>query len=249
MTYVAKSGDCLWNIAKEQCGATTNAEIIAKVNEIAQLNGKADPNLLMVGEELKLPGDTFQPSNPAPAEAQTGGANTPTSLAAILSDDQGNGEQTGALPMPTLDFGNLMDWLFGCKDIIESEDQEAIDLMETDYSMGVGADEIEANLKNIANGMFQEVGSKDGQEGINFNEFEGWFRSVITSDENKMLDKRTDKFQEAFNQLDANNNGVLSEDEVANMFKKLDLFDTRHDGRLSNKDITDPHNWIKGKFN
>lgn len=49
-TYIVKSGDCLYNIAKAQCG---NA---SKWKEIASLNGIKSPYIIKPSQSLQLPG-------------------------------------------------------------------------------------------------------------------------------------------------------------------------------------------------
>ncbi len=59
-TYTVKPGDNLWSISKDvlshQLGREPNAqEITASYKELAQLNGIQNPDLIQVGQELKLP--------------------------------------------------------------------------------------------------------------------------------------------------------------------------------------------------
>lgn len=48
-------GDTLWGIVRHVTGATDTAEIQRHVDEVKKLNPDVDPDLIMPGDELKLP--------------------------------------------------------------------------------------------------------------------------------------------------------------------------------------------------
>ena len=59
-TYTVRRGDGLWPIAEEQLSpGTSNAAVARHVARITELNrgrfASRDPNVLVAGEELKLP--------------------------------------------------------------------------------------------------------------------------------------------------------------------------------------------------
>ncbi|MDR1168899.1 MAG: LysM peptidoglycan-binding domain-containing protein [Heliobacteriaceae bacterium] len=53
--YTVASGNNLWNICKKHYNLKTNAEIAAKVKEVAAANKITDPNKISVGQTLSLP--------------------------------------------------------------------------------------------------------------------------------------------------------------------------------------------------
>ena len=63
MGYQVQGGDTLWSIAKQQ-GATTIQEINEFIDDVTQLNGIKDKNLIFEGVSLKLPGDVVDISKP-----------------------------------------------------------------------------------------------------------------------------------------------------------------------------------------
>jgi nucleoid-associated protein YgaU len=59
-THVVRQGECLWSIAHDQIGQDANpAQVARLVNRLWNLNreriGTGEPDLLMVGTELRLP--------------------------------------------------------------------------------------------------------------------------------------------------------------------------------------------------
>lgn len=54
-TYTVQKGDNLWNIAKKFYSLNDNASIQAKVNELVRVNQIQNPNLINIGQTLKLP--------------------------------------------------------------------------------------------------------------------------------------------------------------------------------------------------
>lgn len=56
MDYSIKSGDTLWNIAKQQYNLTSDRDIQAKIAEIAKENNITDINSIISGSTLTLPG-------------------------------------------------------------------------------------------------------------------------------------------------------------------------------------------------
>lgn len=56
MDYSIKSGDTLWNIAKQQYNLTSDRDIQAKIAEIAKENNITDINTIISGNSITLPG-------------------------------------------------------------------------------------------------------------------------------------------------------------------------------------------------
>lgn len=56
MDYSIKSGDTLWNIAKQQYNLTSDRDIQAKIAEIAKENNITDINTIVSGNSITLPG-------------------------------------------------------------------------------------------------------------------------------------------------------------------------------------------------
>ncbi len=55
MDYQIKSGDCLWNIVKENYNCASNKEIQDTINQIAKANDIKDPNLIYANTQIVLP--------------------------------------------------------------------------------------------------------------------------------------------------------------------------------------------------
>lgn len=106
MDYQIKSGDTLWKIAKEQCGAASNADIMAKINEIAELNNIENPDLIFANDTLMLPGDTFEP-NSETEEADED--NQPQTQEENTEQSGQNKRQTGQQTAIAQDFNNWVD--------------------------------------------------------------------------------------------------------------------------------------------
>lgn len=52
--YTVRSGDNLWNICKREFKLTNNTDIANKVNEVIKANGITKPELLQVGQKIKI---------------------------------------------------------------------------------------------------------------------------------------------------------------------------------------------------
>lgn len=250
MSYTIQSGDTLWKIAQEQCGAT-GSDIQKTINEIAKLNNIANPDLIFTGNSLKLPGDTFQASATQTDAAQ------PAAQAAVTLDATGDakGADTNG------DFQQTNSKLFeefeswrksyaqAMQNYEDTQDQSALDAalssiggQSFDFNKDGSREE---NLKNIANGMFQSLSNEGG---ITYDAFLNWYKQGITASEQAILDEHEDRFKEAFEKIDTNGNIVLDADEVKDMFDAFDKMDSTIDGMISNKEITDPNRFTKDKF-
>ncbi len=249
MSYTIQSGDTLWKIATEQCGATGN-DIQKTINEIAQLNNIENPNLIFTGKNLKLPGDTFQPSGGAqPAQENTQKAASGVAPADNEEGTQGNDFKENNNKI----FEEFEKWRKAYADAMEAYEkdgnQEALD--EALSSIGGKSfdfnkdDNYQENLKSIANGMFKSLSNENG---ITYDAFLNWYSQGITSSEQQVLSENQDRFREAFDKLDANGNSVLDSDEVEDMFEAFDKMDKTIDGMISNEQITDPNRMTKDKF-
>lgn len=56
MNYSVKSGDCLWNIVKENYGLKSNTDIAKKVDKIAKKNDIKNANSIFEGQKIELYG-------------------------------------------------------------------------------------------------------------------------------------------------------------------------------------------------
>ncbi len=70
MNYTIASGDCLWNIAKNNYDCKSDAEIMQVVNQIAEENQIKDINIIYAGAKLNLP-ETDQFISSKAAEEKT----------------------------------------------------------------------------------------------------------------------------------------------------------------------------------
>lgn len=52
--YTVQSGDNLWNIIKEYYNLKSNSEIASKINEVAEYNNIDNPDMIYVGQEIKM---------------------------------------------------------------------------------------------------------------------------------------------------------------------------------------------------
>ena len=226
MSYTIQSGDTLWKIATEQCGATGN-DIQKTINEIAQLNNIENPNLIFTGKNLKLPGDTFQPSG----GAQPAQENTQKAASGVAPTDNEEGTQGNDFKENNNKiFEEFEKWRKAYADAMEAYEkdgnQEALD--EALSSIGGKSfdfnkdDNYQENLKSIANGMFKSLSNENG---ITYDAFLNWYSQGITSSEQQVLSENQDRFREAFDKLDANGNSVLDSDEVEDMFEAFDKMD------------------------
>lgn len=251
MSYTIQSGDTLWKIAQEQCGAT-GSDIQKTINEIAKLNNIANPDLIFTGNSLKLPGDTFQASATQTDAAQ------PAAQAAVTLDATGDakGADTNG------DFQQTNSKLFeefeswrksyaqAMQNYEDTQDQSALDAalssiggQSFDFNKDGSREE---NLKNIANGMFEAL--HEDEEGVTFDQFLDWYKEGITKSELSILEDNLERFEKDFKRIDKNGNGVLDANEIKNMFDAFDKMDNTIDGMISNKEITDPNRFTKDKF-
>lgn len=257
MGYTVQSGDSLWKIAKTQCGAKTNAEIQAKINEIAQMNNIANPNLIFTGSTLKLPGDTFEPANTQndatagnnePAAATTG---EPQAKTAAWTTETSAPQANFTITNLKL-FEDFENWRLQYKDAMQAYkdtlDQGKLD--EATLVLGKGFNfnsdnNLEENLKSIANGMFKSL--NDGK-GVTYDAFLNWYTQGITTSEKAILRQDEGRFREAFDKLDADNNSLLDASEMEKMFKAFDKMDKYIDGIITNQSLTNPYQFTAGNF-
>ncbi len=249
MSYTIQSGDTLWKIATEQCGATGN-DIQKTINEIAQLNNIENPNLIFTGKNLKLPGDTFQSSGTTQGNVN----NNQVATASVTPADSEQGAQGNDFKENNSKiFEEFEKWRKAYAEAMENYekngDQEALD--EALSSIGGKSfdfnkdDNYQDNLKSIANGMFKSLSNGNG---ITYDAFLNWYTQGITSSEQQILSENEDRFREAFDKMDANGNSVLDSDEVEDMFEAFDKMDKTIDGMISNAQLTDPNKMTKDKF-
>ncbi len=52
--YTVKRGDNLWNICKREFNLQSNRDIANKVNEVIKANGMTNPELLQIGQKIKI---------------------------------------------------------------------------------------------------------------------------------------------------------------------------------------------------
>ncbi len=256
MGYTVQSGDSLWKIAQEQCGAT-GGDIQKTINEIAQLNNIANPNMIFTGTSLKLPGDTFQQSGSTGSTGSAGGSqnnNTAAAASGTPAADGAEGTQDDKFADNNLKiFEDFEKWRKGYKDAMElfeqTGDQEALDEALTsiggksyDYNKDSNYQD---NLKKIANGMFTSL--SDGS-GVTYDAFLNWYTQGITSKERAVLEENEDRFKAAFDKLDADNSTKLESDEIENMFEAFDKMDKVVDGMVSNANLTNPDKFTKANM-
>lgn len=68
-TYTVKKGDNLWNIAKNHLGGSpSDSKILEEVNRIAQVNNIKNPDLIYIGQVLKLEDDGGGSSAPSTSD-------------------------------------------------------------------------------------------------------------------------------------------------------------------------------------
>ena len=75
-TYTVKSGDSLWKISSGGCGTNVSSSIAgntiqAKINTLVQLNNIPNPNLIYIGQVLKLSNSTSQTSSSSSSSSST----------------------------------------------------------------------------------------------------------------------------------------------------------------------------------
>ncbi len=263
MEYKINSGDCMWNIVKDQYGdkVKTNADIQKAVNRLAEINNISNPNLIYAGNTLNIPSyESVFGSNEVSADAQTD-----DSLIEPTTTDEKMAVSTSLYE----DFSNWIkssyDKLMGGKrDEIEMYDYVESDISPNDENF---KEPLIQGAKNIAASNLLEADSNgDGtmsydeylaQEVSQYNELFPQDAYKTDANTNELMTKNekgeyeidsyaNNFMQENFSALDADNNGSLDEKELAAYYMALDASDSTKgyaDGKIQigamiNTDLT-----------
>ncbi len=181
MNYTIASGDCLWNIAKNNYDCKSNSEIIQVIQDIAKENDIKDINVIYAGASINLPEtDQFISSKNTEIEEEKTRAdkfddwtNSEANCEAAL-----NGEEVDEFEMFDIDLStyssDLKDFSQEYIDKFDEDGDGAWNLQEFTNMASAGLvidDENKEAYEAMYNKMFDGLNLDDNADSINAAEF------------------------------------------------------------------------------
>ena len=234
MNYTIQSGDSLWGIATQQCGAKSIAQIQSMIKQIISLNNLNGQNAtIFSGVTLRLPGDIFETTTGAPEKnANNENPAQGTFVSYNIFDVLRNLKNVS-------DISTLMNSL------TEALNSAMNGKNNEDNTVKLGSEEkdeeeqekYEENLKSTANGTFKNLSE---EEGVSYDNFLNWYNQGLSAQKREVYSKNEAQLRSAFDSFDTNHDSILDATEIENIFEAYKKINNQIDKIIKQEKLDNP---------